>query len=172
MTRAWLAALILPILAGRASADPAPEPWSGVHLYGLIDYALFETAVPGIGFGVELDAGDESVSLDVSGGAIPICFIACALYDWVGASAAYHHQVSEHLFVGPRVGVLDRVVGEPTQSNDADIYGWAAIGVVETGFRRHTNGGRIAAASVGAGVSINADRKLWPTVTVRVTYGR
>jgi len=36
---------------------------------------------------------------------------------------------------------------------------------------RHTNG-RIAAASVGAGVSINADRKLWPTVTVRVTYGR
>ena len=161
MTRAWLVALLLPVLATRASAD--------VRLYGMVDFPAGVAPLPGVGIGVELGSWRDSLSLDASGGGVPICFGDCVIYAWAGASVAYHHQLTDRIFVGPRIGAIDRGLG--AGQPPSDIFGWATLGVLEVGFRRPTNGW-IASASLGAGASMAADRVPWPAVSVRVTYGR
>jgi hypothetical protein len=171
MTRALLVAALLPILVARASADPDPAPQSGVRFYGLVDYTAFVTGIPGIGIGVELASGRDSISLDASGGALPVCFIACAIFDWGGVSIAYHHQITNHIFVGPRVAAVYRAAQVPDSTDDDETFGWTGLGLVEAGFRRAANGW-IASASLGAGVSVAADHTLGPAISVRVTIGR
>ncbi|HEY3803056.1 MAG TPA: hypothetical protein VGL61_10640 [Kofleriaceae bacterium] len=171
---------MLPILSAPAIADPEHAPSSGVRLYGLVDYTAFVTGVPGLGFGVEVAGERDSISLDVSGGVLPLCFYACVIYDWGGVSLAYHHELTHHIFVGPRVAALYRGASVPgssdsSESSDSssdDLFGWTAVGLIETGFRRAANGW-IASASLGAGVSVQAaDHALGPAIAVRVTLGR
>ncbi|HEY1813910.1 MAG TPA: hypothetical protein VGG74_16275 [Kofleriaceae bacterium] len=170
--RAFLVVALLPILVAPAFADPDHAPSSGVRWYGLVDYIAVVTAVPGVGAGVEIASESDWISLDVSGGVLPICFYACTAYDWAGVSLAYHHRLTDHFFVGPRIAAVDRGVGVSEPTSD-DLFGWTSLGLIEVGFRRRTETGWIASASLGAGISVQAgDHALGPAISVRVTFGK
>src|SRR5262249_1344805 len=48
-----------------------------------------------VGGGVEFSRGSNSLSIDVIGSAVPVCFGGCAIGWSLGATLAARHQVSE-----------------------------------------------------------------------------
>ena len=163
--RASIVVAVLGLIARLAAAEP-----DGVHLRGVVDYGAFVTPpTPALGFGVELAQGDHAVSLDGSLGALPICLFGCDLLYWGTVSASYRYQLTDRIFIGPRIAAV--YISTLDRDTMSDLLGWAKVGYAEAGIRKRS-GAWIVTVALDAGAALGPGNGVRPALAVRLTLGR
>ncbi len=153
--------LVAAILVVGRQAAAEPQPVDSVHWFVM---STTEALVPGFGFGGELAHGGNAITADSSIVGVPICFGRCDWFYGIGASAAYHRQITERFFLGPRVAAR--------YWNDTPAgAGWMRSGYLEAGMRGRS-GTWIASMALGAGVAMWPDRSRSLALALRATFGR